>query len=515
MPPGNTGLSSQGSIRLAALLLCTMSCVFALGSAVATVLTPSQDDSEFVFPDNVEYLPQYFAVPIGYDTSRKTVVSPKKADSWIFSVISVFESFYRRQSYMAGGLPQDKAVTFSEQALIHSIELFCANSNSSSTFCKERSLPQNVNIFENLALSSEINHGIMPSAVCNYDSASTDCSGYDTKASLEWTYNVTRWGRTSQEMKEMLFTSGAPLLLSMPEPLVTYYIPCSDARVSNTKECIGKTVKCRNGDGYCGILRFPSYSAHGDFRIPQEPAVLQPGDPMSFVVVGYVNSYIATQVTAQDRGFVPSEGGFIALAPMLGGGMSVNHYLGLIRQTDSYLLCANWQDPYMWPSANISCVREKKALEECISLPLKCINSSLCDVESDYTLMQMPVRAGDVRILFEDSGMTVTPMFRRDKSGKVTEEIFNKLPFHRLSEAFTYPFESGGMDSTCGYWFIPFEMIEKLNALNGGFNNRVTALQVEIQFESKCLYGQKSDKVLSSLLSKSVTDCKARVKTLV
>ena len=58
-------------------------------------------------------------------------------------------------------------------------------------------------------------------------------------------------------------------------------------------------------------------------------------------------------------------------------------------------------------------------------------------------------------------------------------------------------------------------MIEKLNALNGGFNNRVTALQVEIQFESKCLYGQKSDKVLSSLLSKSVTDCKARVKTLV
>ena len=505
---------SQQSIRFWTLLLCSMSCVFALASAISTVLTPSEDDSEFVFADNVEYLPQYFAIPVGYDTPRKSARSVKKSDSWVFAVVSLFESFYRRQSYLAGKLPQDQVVKFSEQAMIHAIETFCER-NGTSEFCRARGRAQNVNVFEFLAGVSEVQKGLMPSAVCSYDDGSTECPGFDEQAALKWTYNVTRWGRTSQDMKEMLYTRGAPLLLSMPEPLATYYVPCSDARVAETRECQTKAVRCRNGGGYCGVLRYPAYSEQGLFVVPQEPVVIQPGEPMSFVVVGYVNSYVGTQKRSLDRSMKMSAGGFIAAAPKVDTGLPINHYMGLQRQSDSYLTCPVWQNPYLWSAANITCVRTKKALKECIGVSLKCLNSSLCDPESRYALMELPTRTFDVRILYEDTGMAVTPLFRQDKSGRITEETFNKVPFHRLSEAFEYSFEATEVKDECGYWFIPYEMIEKMNSVSGGFNNRVTALQVDISFENSQLYGNTKAKTLTSLLAKSVQHIEGRTKTSV
>lgn len=441
---------SQEQLRLMTLLLCAIGCVFAFSSAVIAILTPVEDESDYIFEDNVEHLPQYFAVPQIYDTPTKS-----SNNTFAATKIALYEAFYRKQAIEADKILEDEYISFSEQSL-----------NCTNNVCTGKLLP----------------------------SKCDNC-----REGIKFTETIGAHCVSSHGIKELLYSSNAPVMLTMPEPLAAYYIPCSDARVSGTTECTSKSIPCPESDGYCGLLRFHSYTENGEFRIPN---TMHPGAPMSFLLVGYTNTYTGSTGYAVDPGMTQAQGGFIAKKF---GGFPITHYLGLIRPSNVYSQCYHGSVPYLWNGANISCIRNAKAFDKsCITYEtLKCINSKYCEVDSNYALMKLPVRTDDTRIVTDAAGMTVTPMFKKAANGEVSEIQFDKLPFHRLNEAFALIENYETFSEHCGNWFIPYEIIDKLNTLNGGFENRVRALQMTIEFEDSSIYGNVKDKALANGLKAS------------
>ena len=452
------------------------------------------------------YLPKDYIISEFFDTPVKEFSDD--GDSWAFAFTSFLESSYRKQLIEEGKISNNEYIELSEQALIHECLKFCEKNYNNSEIC-QIFYAQGGKYFPVIAipdlLTAGMSKGAFPSSICDYeDSDDRTCYDYDKyEKGLEYKIESLKYTRNLNEMKDLLYFNKKPLLLTIPKPMIQYYIPCNDT--SNQEKCEIKKKMCPyNTNEYCDTMRFDSVSGLGDYRIPQEPAKLVSGKPISFLVVGYSDFFISSYGFGHDKTNTVGQGGFI-VKNTNNAGFPINYYNGRLTFNYAFSYCPNYNYPGYWKGTPIPCMLTNKSLKLCPantpkpgktskssnSTILKCLDKThhYCDENSFYTVAQFPMRNKETFIMSDKSGMASTMIFEISSDGTLkNSSVFNKVPFHRLNDVFQ-PVENKEMRNDCGYWFIPYDVLNKLVAEGNSEKKSIMALQMNIKFKKSSLFG--------------------------
>lgn len=505
--------------RFPVILIIIVCCAAAFIGALITVLTDAPAPG-YRLSDVLEYnrsLPPEYVIQSSFDTPAKAYADA--ADSWAFAYTALLEGAYRRQLRADGRIASNEYVAFSEQALLHECAAFCRARNgtgacSVSGAADAQHLPAAA--LPDLVRAG-MSKGALPRALCAYrGGGDRECAGYGShSAGLTYTVESVQRAATPGEMKDLLYFGKRPLLLSLPQPLAQYYVPCDDARAGDSEECERRRVLCPDGSGgFCALVSFPATSALGDVRVPQEPARLVGGAPVSFLVVGYSDTFVSTYGYGRDATNVVAQGGFIVKGSN-SAGFPITYYSGRASFSDAHSVCPNYRYPGFWRGSPIPCVVVNKSYSECpskesekkasnMATKLRCTNASYCNTEGYYTVGQLPVRNRESAIEIDEAGMAITRMFRFNEGGKLEEEsVFDKVPYHRLQDLFEPDRDKEQED--CGYGFIPYEVLNKLAAGRNNDMNSLMAIQMNIKFDKESLIGNIKGS-LKKLVKKSTVN---------
>jgi len=187
--------------------------------------------------------------------------------------------------------------------------------------------------------------------------------------------------------------------------------------------------------------------------------------------------------------------------------------------------CPNSFYPNFWKGPSIPCIIANKSIGECpfsssekrikYATNLTCTDKNLCLNTSTYYLTSLPIRTHDTGLYFEENGFTSTPIIEKTNENKFKFGRFNAVPFHRLFEIFFVKDQVKTNDPQCGYWFLPYEIVDKLSSLDSGFNNRIIAMLFDIVFDDKSMVGHISNSKKQKLVKSSIKELEPRYKSTI
>ena len=518
--------------------------------AIVFIFLSPKNTYETTIQNTTITLPPSFFIDSLFDTPVKNI--GKRRTSTIFSFISLMQSLWRKNSDQGS----KSYISFSEQAFGKAISDLCKEPDHSSlcTLIQGQYSTEDIPLILLPQLIEDIpalKKALFPESMCSYNSdpslesqcQETNSLPYATNPLSFHIQNLT-YARSVSEIKELFYNTEEPLLLSLPEPYAKIYNPCK----TGDTECESAQIHCPyNRTKYCSIDSFPAITGDGAFFIPQ---YLEPYKPITFMIVGYDDDYIPPRGLADLQEMEFPRGGFIVKGLQRDMGYSIYHYTGQLIPSDSYYTCYNTHNPISWGSPEVQCIREKKYINLCpASTPkptttnvqnskeemnsqhiygynskenskeehsaknsisanaLICVDEKYCEVGENitYSLSQLPIRTHDLYI-FEDpkTGRTVIPLFKYENDQMVEEIHFTKLPLWLLGNAFELLnqdlYSQWVGKPSCGYWFIPYELISRISSMSLNKFNEVIALHLNVDFSTSRV------KDIQKTMSKDILD---------
>ncbi|EAY15836.1 hypothetical protein TVAG_160090 [Trichomonas vaginalis G3] len=462
------------------------------------------------------YLPHHYAVKQMYDTGIRDQY--ERQMSAVFSMISLLEGEYRSRMIVNNELQENKTIEFSEQAFSAIIKKLCTT-NKQNPVCKSLnpftlegiSISQLIKLIQ--AFPSTLGGSLFPKSTCPFlDSTSKDpyqCNATLNYASnpIKFTIKNLKWSDEIHGIKELLYSSMKPILFTMPQLLAEYYIPCDDPRANETLECAAKTFDCPyNPTKKCGILQFPSHTLSGEYFIPNEPVGVAVGTPINFEIVGYSDWFVPTRGRMSLKQMKMSQGGFIAKGPDRDIGFPITVFTGDLKKSSAHGLCPNARASHFWYGPLRSCMKKGPDVVECSAMDnddeydteksfesadvLQCIDMNYCKEGARYSILHMPSRTYDTMV-YEDkeSGMTKTPMILLKKES-VEDVVYDHVPFYLLGNIFD-KMGADEADRSCGYWFIPYDVIEKVKSVTK--DGEVLGFSFDVDFDKSSLLSKIPD----------------------
>jgi len=508
--------------RCLLLVFACVTCIVAVVSSILSMVTEFRK-AEIYTTEFGNFLPHHFVVSSLYDVPTRGNIG--NDNTLVHSFINLLESFYRRQSIVAGKLPGQKAVMFSENAFASKIKQFC-DTNINNSFCVEfysRGSVQMMSLF----FDNELQNFVYPKSICDDNGSIYECDFKESVPDNNIGLNIKdlKWAYSVQSIKELLYESNKPLLMSIPEPFADFYIPCTDSRVSESDECKNNALICPYNKEQCGILRYHARTSSGEFFLPNYPVGLHTGSPINFLVVGYTNSYVPSRGKGRLRSQHLSRGGFI-IKPAYSKdyGFPISHLMGDISPRTAFSYCPNEQAPHFWGAPLVSCVSQGTDPSKCGSHSdgnddsttkdsesdiLECTDSRYCNPDLNYTLTHLPVRTFETHIIEDQSLFPSTPMIEIN-GNQIRLFTFDKLPFYQLHLAFRKKTQYQS-SSSCGYWYLPYDLVEKLHVVSNQKNYNVMAVLFDLLFEESKLGGKVHPK-LNRFFEQSTTDVYERLQ---
>lgn len=470
-----------GLIIIAALTmgLFALGMVFAFKRGNVTINSP---DSMILYSD--QSLPASFYFSDEYDTPQQSF-----SNEWISSTIDFIESTYRSFGIRSGFLNSDSYLKFDSNFYSKIINSYCKEIGNgcppqyelfvAATFPK---------IFENV---SDLPHLFVFNNYCD----SINCN--DIKEVIRSNTLILEtidynWAVTVSDIKQLLSESEQPLLMTIPYPYIRYSIPCDDHRAncnleneSNEHTIHEKVFTCPDWIGSnkkCTYLEFPAELANAEFYKPQYPASIDYGPPLTFLLYGWNDDFV-TKVSnsmSQIKAIHISRGGFIVKRPLKLKGNSLNFYDGSLLFRDNERLCSSPYDTQKWRKSDT----------------LICINESFCDTKYNYSLFIQ--NNGEPVINSDLYGISVTKMYRWND--KVNETFdYDRIPYQNLDLAFkianfndTDEKSSSFNTNICGYWFLPYDIVDQVESISNWSTKKVHAVNFAIKW-TKDSYIKKND----------------------
>lgn len=455
--------------------------LFALGMVYAfkrgnvTIYSP---DSMILYSD--QSLPASFYFSVEYDTPQQSI-----NDEWISSTIDYIESTYRSFGIRSGYLNSDLYLKFDSNFYTKVLNFYCKEIGNGCPPQKElfvaSSFPK---IFENVVDLTHlfVHHKYCDSADC------TDISKVILNNPLVLEYIDYNWAITVSDIKQLLSESEQPLLMTIPYPYIKYIIPCDDHRANCTSDSkidefsIKKKIfSCPNwidSNKKCTYLSFPAELSNAEFYKPQFPALIDFGNPLTFLLYGWNDDFVtkASNSMSQLKTVQISRGGFIVKRPLKQKGNSLNLYDGSLLFNENDKICGSPYDVQRWGKDDI----------------LICINSSLCDTRYNYSLF---VQENGEHVINSDLyGISVTKMNRWNE--KVNETFdYDQIPYQNLDLAFKLAKNQNNRSfnsNICGYWFLPYDIIEQADSIVNSTAKKVHAINVAVKW-TKGSYPKKSE----------------------
>ena len=476
------------------------------------------------------FIPKHFLVDSDYDTVIQSQGTRKM--SAVFSFVSHIQGLYHKFLLQNNEITKDQIIEFSEQAFVSYLFKLCSSAEyKDKQFCTNMKTDEQLD-FEDISLAflfeaiqniPEMSHSMFPKEVCKYSNVYGDynCDN-DLDSSqnpISFKINKIEWVNGVNSIKELLYDLDKPLLFTMPELMGDYYIRCSDPRVKNNDECSSNTTQTfecpYDKNENCGKLSFPARTYSGEFYLPQNPVRASPGYPLNFEIVGYSDSFIASRGQAKLDSVKLSKGGFIIKGFNKDEGFPISYFTGDITQSKAFNFCPNLNAPQHWTGPLLSCMKEKNDLTRCsaystdvidddsetkYAVPdqLICINSEFCNLGEEYIITHQPVRTYETVVYEEESGMTITKMMKLNDNESL-EIDFNKVPFYQLGYVFKNNLNYDSR-SLCGYWFLPYDVVDKAMEISKDLGTHVNAYTLDIEFSESSLPSKMEEGYYSHLL---------------
>ena len=498
-------LCQPGKFRIILISLSVLSCVAALISFIISMLT--EETKIIILPRETFYLPPYYSVNSNYDTPSKEECSNSRK-SWIFTFISLIEAFYRKQSIENGRLSVNSYAQFSEQYLLTAFRKFCKNSQN-SRFCNFKETSNGTDgsismIPEILNNSKEFRKGIVPFSVCPNSCESEECSNYPQEnKNLEFSFSVDEWAQTSKDIKELIYKQKKPLMFQMPEPLRQVYSICQ----STDQTCINKSILCPDylyneslpSTRYCSVTTSKTYTGSGEFFVPE---YLEAGDPINFLIVGYSDSFVSSKGKANVNYMKYSKGGFIAKSSHSKQvGSTINYYLGKQSMKEAFSMCPNYRAPQHWIGIDPDDFANGDYGD---GTALECINKEVCG-NGTYFIGKQLIQTKDLYLIQEQQDKVYAIMMTTESRPLK----FTKKLIENLDEAFLpKKRKEESVNDACGYWFIPYELVDRMTRLNRDIRSRTIAISASVTFENP-------SSTLKSLISSNTKTAPQRAETTV
>lgn len=420
----------------------------------------------FPSTEKTKYLP---IIPTTYSVNENYLV-PQNDDNvdasntFYSALISLFESYLKFEGIYKGKFSSNSYCKLSRESIIETVQDKCMNIENSICDLQFDS----TTVLQYFKTIQGLNESITIKS--------------NKEKHLEFTTKETKFSRSSEGIKELLFMRKRPVILSMPNILADYYTPCrtaeNDVLPVVPEECSEKELRCPSfiKEEYCGLVSAPAFLHSGDFFVPKFPALPRAGDSISFEVLGY-NNYYVPQAT---KHFISSHslprGGFIVKGN--GPGHTIDYLLGKKSAEYDRSKCSNSNNPNTWkPCRNPNCTNEN--LLVCTDESQKyCVKGDNYALVSEMTESKLPI------VIEKSTGLTVTYLYHINKQGTVENKIkISSIPFTELGRIFT-PKVTSKVNKECGYWFIPYELVNLAASIEQPGISSTLGLDFPIRFET-------------------------------
>lgn len=504
-------LTKSETIRV---IICAIICFFALASSIITII--SEDSAINVYEvGNWSKLPPTFKVVSDFDTAM-TYNTESSMDAYE-AVAEFLEMNYHKQSIEKGSknLKANEYVKFSPYSIKKALTSICKSHSHMACYSLNKD-----NISSALILDAAFKYpflfaSILPEASCGENGQlSCDISKPTVSASI----NSFSWAQTVTDIKNLLLNNKRPLLLSLPSPYIHYEFPCSLSEASQECEilstpCSFRILNFSNiNDQFCFSKLLKAQEFTGEYFLPKGIPDLYLGNSKSFIIVGYSDDYIP------QMGNIPNiplshtyseQGGFIVKPASIDSadlnkiGYPINFFTGEITSSLAYSICPNMKTARFWEGSSSS----TPTILSCISK-----KSSVCDSTSKYIIKsysKYPLPGQIFHMSESIDGFSQIEFVQPEESSEVKIEGF---PISRLGEIFE-PEITVYNGLQCGYWFIPYELIETIQAKDGegGSTNRIFAIDAQISFSDSSFIDKISNSDLKEKMKQSIKSVPQRL----
>ena len=411
-------------------------------------------------------MPSSFSVSESYETDVFD-----KGNSWGASVASLLEGSYRYFGVQTNFLPQKQYVRFSSNSPVSAANRFCQNSN----LCKNQGNSFNAALFPIIVInnSSLIPEFSLPIDFCN-DSICSNSFSSSKNNPISFEVTNSKWARTIADIKHLIYQEEKPLLMTILEPFISFTLPCSDKKVSSNKECIEKTSETSE---YIVSARLPS----AEYFLPRKPGKLVLGEPETFLVYGFNDEHVTFIGSNNIESVKSSTGGFI-VKKAEGATGNYNKYLqGKTTRFVNNRDC-RYNTPLIWKGADIDCVDKHKSLVKCGATLLNCTNGKYCNKKYLYAIASYN---GEPLLIEDESGFPYYYFYQvESKKGEDPVLIkFDNVSAFEVSDTFMN--KELELNKKCGYWFIPYELIEEEIELSNHESEPVHAVSVAFAWKKE------------------------------
>lgn len=442
-----------------------------------------------------EALPVFHSAPGHFDVPSRNATS-----SWSSTVADFLESSYRGFGIAAGLMNASTFVRFSPVAVERMIEEYVDDAVPEIAASLPLILEKHPTKLARMAV---------PSSVCVTEKC-TEVFKYSN--AVQFAVGDVQYAQSVSDMKNLLFRSSRPLLLTMPMPMTEYWIPCYDVRVQDSPSCKAEQP-CPSfiNAKTCGHLIVPSELSSSEFYQTKSPASPIAGPAETMIVVGYTDDHVTLVGRHKARVVKRSSGGFIVRRS---GGNTMGFYEGSVSFGDNAAYCAGATNPSGWRGPLFNCMQTTGILTSCLSVKrsdrrssrsatlLECVNESLCDKNKVYAVAQSPLNNSEHIVYEDDTGFAFTRMYEADDNvSKATLFEFQGVPYHRLGSVFRKtgaPDKGSLFPDLCNYWFLPYDVVDDMIMLSSTPLGRVHAVSMDIKWERSGFQMSNNDVKASS-----------------
>ena len=445
----------ESKFTLGVFVTSSFALIIAVVSLVVSLLgrrvTPLEDLSS-------SYVPTRFAVSALYDTPARIVNRSEKL--WANAVTALLEAYYRHQGILTSLLKPETYLRLSDRSLWEAAAL----------------LTDEPDEFDGAPASQFVNiapralRSVVPDITCP-ENGSCDITKLTKNNVLHCEMKETHFATTVPAIKRLLYTHKRPLILSMPAVKADFIVPCSDDRVSGTELCRRGLMKI---DGVThGVIRTSTRLEAGQYFVPSAPARASLDGYESFLLVGYNDDLHTSTGITKFSSVRPSKGAFIVKGfKGTTGGYTIPSLSGRDGEVSLQHLCRSGRDPYTWIPHGGAKSR---------ATFLNCRDSAYCDTSKKYWLVAHPNQTEDPSeqpyVVEDEYGLTTTYY---TGAGEKDWRQMREIPFWSLGHAFEAGFALG--DEMCGYWKIPYELVDLAISLGGDIGASPVAFDMPVKW---------------------------------
>jgi len=414
----------------------------------------------------------------------------ERGTCWDFALIGTIQNNYRQYGIEKKFLEEDEYVLLSTQVLgIRMVE----HCNKHPDVCNT----PGDSILMNSTSGGEINwyysfeklyDEMLPDSVCPYEP--TDEGEFICDKMEEATqsnpihFNITKMNiaYTVNDTKKMFIEKGKRALAwtSLIHDDFEYF-PCKQySEICNSERY--EIVDCPPDytEKECARITVPMYSPDGEFDRFNE---MQMAGGHGMVVAGYNDEFVTKE--GYKGGFIlknswnnsiygsyPGESSRNAR-----GSHSIEYWMGEISAEDEKYVCPNAQNPLNWIACGKLCAKDGEYAKELIEVTrspyeFQCIDENICEKDSVYRYflksMKPSIRQPNGRYF----DFCMERLNTLDDS--VNEYCYNALPLQVIALYYS-PIDSQLQflkddEDFCGYYFFPYEIVQKQIEYFGGFN---------------------------------------------